>query len=84
MSGSSITITGAPAYVTRAQITESIRALGVDPSEVCGLSFGEAAVHIEIYSSERPASLPAWRWTANGKEAATHRLTIPILEKEPE
>lgn len=80
----SLTIEGVPSSVTREQVCESIRALGIDPSEVCGLSFGEIAVHVEVYSSERPASRPAWRWMPDGKAVATHRLTIPIVDKDPE
>jgi hypothetical protein len=79
----SITIEGVPAAVTREQVCASIRALGIDPSEVCGLSFGETAVHVEVYGSQRPAAWPPWRWTSDGKAAATHRLTIPIVNEEP-
>lgn len=82
MSGS-LTILGVPAYVTHEQIHAAIQALGIDLADACGLSFSETAVHVEVYSSERPASRPAWRWTHDGKEVATHRLTIPILDKEP-
>lgn len=82
MSESSITITGVPASVTREQVLEALRVLGIDPSEVCGLSFEDSAVYVEVYSNGRPRSVPAWRWTHNGKTVATHRLTIPIIEKE--
>ncbi|GAA4626606.1 hypothetical protein GCM10023196_035530 [Actinoallomurus vinaceus] len=84
MSDPSITIHGIPASVSRAQVAEAIRALGIDPTDVCGLSFDDAAVLVEVYASERPASTPAWRWTADGKDAATHRLTIPIVDQAHE
>lgn len=78
----SITIHGVPASVTREQTCEAIRALGIDPSEVAGLSFDLNAVNIEVFSNGRPASTPSWRWTHDGKDVATHRLTIPIIDKE--
>lgn len=79
---SSITIQGVPPSVTREQVREALRVLGIDPLEACDLSFDETAVYVEVYSNGRPASVPAWRWTHNGKTVATHRLTIPILEKD--
>lgn len=81
---SSITITGVPASVTREQVHDAIRALGIDPADVLGLSFDDTAVHVNVFSSERPRSVPAWRWTPDGKDVATHRLTIPVIDKAPE
>lgn len=78
----SITISGVPASVTREQAGESIRALGIDPADVCGLSFDETAVHVEVYSNGRRAGVPAWRWLRDGETVATHRLTIPILDEK--
>ena len=83
MSASSITITGVPASVTLDQVQQALRVLGLDPGEVCGLSIAETTVHVEVYASERPASVPAWRWTPDGETVATHRLTIPIVDKDP-
>lgn len=78
----SLTIPGVPASVTRTQMRGAMRALGIDPTDVCGLSFDDAAVHVEVFSNGRPASAPAWRWTPDGKDVATHRLTIPIIDQE--
>lgn len=80
---SALTITGVPESVSREQVCEAIRILGIDPSEVAGLSFEYSAVHVEVYANQKPTSTPTWRWTYNGKRAATHRLTIPIIDKEP-
>ena len=35
----SITIEGVPASVTREQVDEAIRVLGIDPKEICALRF---------------------------------------------
>lgn len=78
-----LTIPDVPAYVTREQILNLIRALGINPDEVAAMSFAYDAVNVEVYSNHKPGSVPIWRWTPDGKEAATHRLTIPILDKEP-
>jgi hypothetical protein len=79
----SITITGVPASVSRAQVIQALEVLGLDPYKVVSFS-GEgsaAALHVEVYSDGRP-DVPGWRWTHDGKEMATHRLTIPVIDKE--
>jgi hypothetical protein len=78
---SSITIQGVPASVPRADVVRAIECLGIDPAQVVGLSFDLKAVHVEVCSDGKPDAF-GWRWTHNGKEVATHRLTIPILEKD--
>lgn len=78
-----LTIPEVPAYVTRERILDLIRGLGINPDEVAGMSFAHDAVNVEVFANYQPRSVPTWRWTPDGKEAATHRLTIPILDKEP-
>lgn len=80
----SITIPGVPPYVTTEQVCDAIRLLGIDPTEVAEMSFTPDAVFVEVYSNGRPASTPAWRWTHDGRNIATHRLTIPIINGENE
>lgn len=81
MSGSSITIHGVPASVSRADVVRAIEILGIDPAQVAGLSFDVKAVHVEVCSDGKP-DVPGYRWTHDGKDIATHRLTIPIIEKD--
>lgn len=85
MSEQSITIEGVPTSVTREQVSEALRVLGLDADHV--VSFGGDAechaLHVEVHSDGRPAVPGRYRWTADGKKPATHRLTIPILDKEP-
>lgn len=83
MSESSITIRGVPASVSRADVTYAIESLGIDPKQVAGLSFDVNSVHVEVFSDGKP-NKPGWRWTHNGEDIATHRLTIPIVDKDPE
>jgi hypothetical protein len=83
VSEASITIRGVPASVSGEQMREAVRLLGFDPTEIVEMSFTHDAVHVEVYSDGRPAGPGCYRWTHNGSEAATHRLTIPIIDKEP-
>lgn len=80
---SDITISGVPSSVTREQVVEALRVLGLDANQV--VSFGGLeggmAFFVEVPSDGRPA-VPGWRWTADGKTVATHRLTIPVLDGE--
>lgn len=80
----SVTISGVPAYVTREQIVEALRLLGIDADKVVAFSGDSSttALHVEVYSDGRPDA-PDWRWTHDGKTAATHRLTIPVIDKDP-
>jgi hypothetical protein len=87
MSAQSITIDGVPASVTRAQVIEALRVLGIDAAHV--VSFGGIeggnALYVEVFSDGRHSALPPFeprRWTADGQTVATHRLTIPVLERE--
>lgn len=80
----SITINGVPASVTAEQMREAVRLLGFDPTEVAGMSFTHDAVRVEVYADGRPAKPGCWRWTHDGENVATHRLTIPIINGETE
>jgi hypothetical protein len=79
----SITITGVPASVPIEQVREAIRMLGIDPTDVVEVAFTQDAVYVEVYSDGRPAEPGRWRWLHTANEAATHRLTIPIIDKDP-
>jgi hypothetical protein len=78
----SITIHGVPAAVSRTDVLAAIETLGIDPKQISGLRFDHDAIHVEVFSDGKP-NKPGWRWTHNGENVATHRLTIPIIEKEP-
>jgi hypothetical protein len=78
----SITITGVPAAVTSEQVRNAARALGIDPANVVEMSFTFRAVHVEITSDGKP-DVPGYRWTHDGANLATHRLTIPVIDGEP-
>lgn len=82
--GSSIVITGVPASVTREQLREALAVLGINPEGVVRFSAdaNTTAMEVEVYSDGRP-DVPGWRWTHDGENVATHRLTIPIIDKEP-
>lgn len=79
----SITISGVPESISRRDVTAFLEGIGVDPHEVAGLAFHPMAVEIEVYASERPSGRQSWRFTHDGENVATHRLTIPIIDKEP-
>lgn len=76
----SITIQGVPESVPRQKIEDFLNGIGIDPGEVCGLTFHTRGIEVEVCASERPENAPAYRWTHDGKNVATHRLTIPIVD----
>ncbi|GLY81860.1 hypothetical protein [Actinoallomurus iriomotensis] len=74
---STITVTGVPASVSFEQVQQAVRLLGIDPANVAEMSFTTSAVHVEVFSDGKPRT-PGHRWTHDGKNIATHRLTIPV------
>lgn len=77
----SITINGIPEQIPRRDVQDFLQKIGIDPNEVAGLVFHPEGVEIEAYADGKPHG-PGYRWTANGKEVAVHRLTIPIVDEK--
>lgn len=82
MSEQSITIQGVPASITRAQVIEALQILGIDPFQVVEFSrdASTTALHVTVHADG--AEGPGFRWSYDGRNSATHRLTIPILDEE--
>lgn len=82
-----ITIRGVPRAVSRGQVLEALGVLGIDPSDAVSIHMDSSAVHVEVYADGRPEARTefpdrTWRWTQRDGEPATHRLTIPIVDKD--
>ena len=75
----SVTIPGVPTAISRELACDLIRALGIDPNELHSLSFDHRGIHVEVFALNPEGH----RFTADGENVATHRMTIPILDKEP-
>lgn len=78
----SITVSGVPPYVTRTQVLHALNSLDLNPEAVMSVSFGFCGIEVEVFSDGKP-DVPGYRWTHDGNNVATHRLAIPIVDKEP-
>jgi hypothetical protein len=83
-----ITIRGLPPSVTRKQVQEALALLGIDPANTVSIHMDPSAVRLEVYADGRPpghTEFPnrVWRWADHSDNVATHRLTIPIVDKDP-
>lgn len=79
----SVTIQGVPQSIPREQVLDLIGSLGFDPRELASLRFEPGGVYAEVYADARPRRTgftKAWRFTADGETAATHRICIPITD----
>lgn len=79
-----VTIEGVPASVPREQVEALIRELGFDPSELLSLSLQPNGIFAEVFADGRPHGGlgEKWRFTADGKDVATHLLCIPIIDEK--
>jgi hypothetical protein len=75
----SIAIQGVPSSVTREQVVEALRILGLDPFEVVEFSGDSSAtaLHVTVYALDQDGQ----RFTVDDKKMATHKVTVPIVEK---
>lgn len=79
MSESSITIPGVPESIDRKAVCDLIASLGLEPKDVISLAFEPLGIRAEVCALNEQGQ----RFTADGENVATHRLTIPIVDKEP-
>ena len=79
----SLTIEGVPTSITREQVMQALELLGIDPYRVVefGGDASTTALYVTVHADGEQG--PGFRWTYDGQNVATHRLTIPIVNKEP-
>jgi hypothetical protein len=74
-----VTIPGVPTSIPRETACGLIRALGIEPFQLRSLSFDLMGIHLEVYALNPEGR----RFTADGENIATHRMTIAITDDPP-
>lgn len=69
-----VAIPGVPTSISRESICGLIKTLGLDPNELVSMRFDRTGIHVEVYA----LNAEGHRFTADGENIATHRMTIAI------
>ena len=66
---------GLPTSVTRTQLTEMVRILGIDPAEVVSIRMQSWAIEVEVYALNTRGT----RYPASVGSVAIDKIHIPIV-----
>lgn len=74
-----------PAYVTRQQIGDLCRLLGLNPDDVAAVHLEPSAIEVEVYARHPVTGSRFLQETETSGErlVATHQLVIPVVELPP-